>query len=140
MIDVANMSAEISIFVIDQFVTSYTFSNNEVTLSERPNIDVVTIPNLKNNIEQILKWIKLIIENLNPVTGNLSRFENDLKKTNNNLNGKFECKGDNISDVQFNDNTKLSTFQPRPERVMKFKDFVEWSKFLNKFLYEILNF
>lgn len=139
-INTLDNTATIDIYVLGVLATTYSYASDEVTLEERPNIDTLSIADLAINVEGINTWIGLINKYLINISGVVSRFDEEQKKTNTTIHGKMEIKGDQISDVLFTESTKLCAFQPRNMIVLSYTNFKKWAVFLDVFKINCLQF
>ena len=79
-IDAVDNTGSLDLFINEVFVTNYAFESNQITLSERENVDILTIANFQENILNINTFISLIYKILTVNNVARSRFEEEMKK------------------------------------------------------------
>lgn len=136
----ADQTSSLKLYVDLVLVTQYDYNAGQVTLSERINTDIVTLLQLNNNLYQINRWNDFLIQIFNPPNLSLQKFDEDMKKKNTEITGKYKYTNDLVSDVTYSDATKLVTFEPRSEITFSFSDFNNWRHFLNHFYLISYNF
>lgn len=115
------------------FVTRYSFSDNNVQLAERVNTDVLTVAQLRENTISISDWIVLIMKYLSVTNTELSLFTEENKKKIHKFESSYKIGMSNVTEVEYVNSTKLSSFAPRSEMTMSFSDFKNWADFIRRF-------
>lgn len=126
IIDTRLNTAQLDIFVDDIVVTTYTFDNSFVNFSERPNSTSLSPQVLGVNVLSIQRWIKLIRRNLVVDEQTKNEFEHEMKKTDIDVLFKSDIDGELLTDATYDPNSDIITFSARPERDMKYVDFLDW--------------
>jgi len=126
-------TSTLQLYVDNILVTEYDYNAGTVTLEERLNVDILTLPQLRENLDNIIKWYNFLTQILNTSNPVLDKFNDDIKKKNNQVKADYSCNNIVVTDAAFSSITKLFTFQPRAQIVFNFSDFNNWKNFLNKF-------
>ena len=138
--DYVNNIAIFKLYIVDMFITTYTFTNNEMLLAETTNPIINTLEGVKINILTIDKFIAEIKRYFNGNNEKRSKFTEEIKKKVDILEGTFKLGTTKISEIEFNPSTLQVTFQPRTEMTLKFIDFVAWREFIKRFIGEASKF
>lgn len=115
------------------YLTTYSFDNTMVTLSERSNTDVLLLSTLYTNLESISSWIFMIDSYLSVTKSVRSHYKEEMDKGTSVLNGKYFHTNSKITDIKFDLSSKEVTFKPRSLTSMNFTDFKAWYSYLRRF-------
>lgn len=140
IINTNDNSASLDIFIGNEFITSYWYENNAVTLSARLNTDVVTLDQFDLNLAGIENWAELIRKYLNSNSMKRKPFDEEIKKKDDKLDAKFISDGTEVSKIKFKVNDGTISFDPRIEVILNITDFRSWMIYLRRVYIEIKNF
>lgn len=129
-INTANNQGALDIYNGAVYLTTYSFDNSTVSLSERPNTDVLSLMVLQVNLESIVAWIRMIDTYLGVTSSPRSPYKEVMDKEASSLTGKYFHMGTKISHIDFDSSSGDVTFKPRPATTMNFTDFKAWYSFL----------
>ena len=135
-------TASFDLFNGVEFITSYSYNEGIVTLSERLNIDDITKEQLRSNLDEIATFIKYITETLQPIPSyhRGDFLEKITKNPPDNVKADFEVEGIVVTDAKWRVPQQDFRFQPRVEVQLNFFCFRKWIDFLNRFYREGIEF
>lgn len=140
IIDSATKTSRLELFVSGVFVTAYSYNLGNVTLSERPNSENVSLLNLKENLGQIREWLNLIHQLLEPPFHPRSPFYIEISKSEESLQAEYQNDEITVSKVEYQYPNQSVEFLPRAEILMNFHDFEAWVHFLFEVYDDIVRF
>lgn len=137
IIDAATQTGSLDLYIDGNIVTTYSYGDNNVTLSARLTDSVLSREALRQNISQIDEWIGQLNRVIQPAPRVRKTFNDRVwKPANGNIKGLCEHGPHTLADVTYNKNTHLITFAPRQALTLNWTDFVCFRAFLNRFLVE----
>lgn len=140
VIDTKTMTASVDIFINDLLITTYSYEDDMITLSERENTDSIDLTEFSETINSVTEWVGLVRSLLAPADEKRSFFSEEMQKLSGKVEGKFVVSVNQITEMEFETSTELVSFQPRSEMILKFVDFFEWINFLSRGLNIMKNF
>jgi hypothetical protein len=134
-VDEVNQTAQLEVVVLGVVVTTFSYANGLIELSERPNPLTMGLDEFDMRLAQIRKWQELIASEIRPTLGPRVLYREVLRKSNAGVTAEFIfTTGPNVTvtDINYDNVTTLVTFAPRPAVTMSFSDFVAWQIFLGR--------
>lgn len=133
-------TASLAIYIDSVLVTTYTYDNEYVTLSQRINVDTVSLSDWRTIVDAIYKFVRYVNKELVPGTPPRELHLEKIKKNNNKIKADFEHETVLITDAEFTEGGSNIVFQSRPETVMVWSCFLAWVDFLDRLYKESANF
>ena len=139
-IDVGNKIATFTLNIGGVPEAFYTYDNGMVTMSTRPNPVSVTVLELLSNLTDLNNWLSVIRTDMAIPRQVRGLFTEELKKTNDTIEGLFKFGASVVTDMEYELSTGLVTTQPRIEITLPFMCFTAWAQFLYRGVKEMQTF
>jgi len=112
---------EISLFLNGSHLVTFEYSDGEITMSERTNIDTMDSETFKSLFNILNTWVRSIEERSRFPR---SEYSLEYKKKNGKYEAKLKMGLITVMDAEYVKSTGIVTFQPRVEITLKMSDFL----------------